>query len=222
MGHDASDTLREPVNHLQTIAPGFVGAPSITALITAQAGSLLVAATYWHVQGNTVTVTDTMGLAWTALPAVDNKCSFTDTRTTGAQIWYAQVDTAGSTIVTLSQSNSPNAPLGMRLLEYTGVAGYNASVGSPPIVATSMDMSTGAFATTEPAMTVALFVDTLGSGTMTPGAGWNERAIELPFYSLVEDNAPGKPPGPLEPNASLPVGRVDDCWVGTAAAFTSL
>jgi hypothetical protein len=54
---------------------------------------------------------------------------------------------------------------------------------------------------------------------MTPGPGWTQRAIEFPFYTLVEDSAPGEPAGPILPTANSPSGVTEVCWVAAAAAF---
>jgi hypothetical protein len=59
-------------------------------------------------------------------------------------------------------------------------------------------------------------------GTMTPGATWIQRSIETPFYIIVEDNIPGAPAGTYAPDAALPSGVNDACWVGVAAAFRTL
>ena len=62
--------------------------------------------------------------------------------------------------------------------------------------------------------------DTLGHGTMLAGNGFIARAVNIPFNSMVEDNAPaGTDMGTYQATALLPPAISDACWIATAAAF---
>ncbi len=201
---------------VQSVDPGFEDASSIPITLTAQAGNLLLAATYATLVGP-VAVSDSAGLTWTSLPAYSN--TDLDCPEVQIQYWYAEVTSTISTTVTVTQSDAD--ALGMHVIEYSGVAtatpidtqlGYVAP-------AASSATTTGSITTAHVGAVVAFFADANGFGTMTPGAGWNQRGVDSGFYTLVVDNTPGALPGAFTPDGQLPDGKNDACWVAAAVAL---
>lgn len=215
---DAATGDAPPPVHVQTVAPDYVLLPTMTVSISVGAGNTLIAATFWDTTPNTIMVTDSSVLTWTPLTALTNFDCFAAPKASGAQLWFAESPDARAIDVTVTQSDTMNRPLGLRLVEYANLDGLEAEVALSATSPTN-EMSPGTLATTAPSVTIAIFNNTKGSGTMTPGAGWTERATEFPFYTLVEDNVPGAPAGPVVPTANLPTGINEACWVAAAAAF---
>lgn len=204
---------------VQTLAPGFGSATTVSVPIAQRAGDLLVGAVYWHFFPETITLTDKLGLVWSALPiqSIPSGCSLgSDGNSTEVQLWYAPIAVTGDNVVTLAQSVGIH-PIGMFLLEYSGLsnvvdassgrvaAGPGNAMSVPPLAATGLDVI------------VALFNDPLGVGTMGGGSGYTVLGRDLGFYTMVEDQI--VPAGTYTPDGTLPPARNDACWAGTAAAF---
>jgi hypothetical protein len=69
---------------------------------------------------------------------------------------------------------------------------------------------------------VAVFEDNNGGGTMSPGSGFTQEALDTTSYSIVEDRVVGPDAGNIPPTAFLPGAGGDGCWVAAAAAFKAL
>ena len=209
-----------PFAEVQVLGPGYVSAASLPIILTETAGDVLIAATYWEHDPNTITVTDTAGLEWTALPIekIPSGCGSPGYGSI-VQLWYAVVATTRTDTVTVTQA-ATTLPLGMFVIEYAGLGAFDVAAGRVAPAA-SNGMSTGNFTTTSTDLVLALFIDTLGTGTMTPGSGWTARAHDANFYAVIEDNAPGVAAGVLDPSAQLPIAVSDACWVAAAVAFHS-
>jgi hypothetical protein len=213
-GDDAS--VSSPIGFVQAVEPGWRSLAMVTASATVTSGNLLVAATYWHKLNDTITLTDTAGLAWTPLDIADATPLATE-----AQLWYAPVTVSGPELVTVHQSTS-TMPLGIILAEYSGIdltAPVEAHLGFVTPIATN-SITTGAVTVAHRSLVVAFFNDTIGAGTMVPGAGWTGRAWDMGFYVMLQDDAPdGQAPGSVVPDGMLPTGSNDNAWVGVVAAF---
>ncbi len=220
-------TFTEPDAHgppnvrlVQALAPGYGSAATVTYSIAQLQGDLLIAGVYWHESPDTVTLTDQLGLVWTSLPIaeVSTGCTNSDGNSTDVQIWYAQITTSGANQIQLAQTSGVN-PLGAFLVEYSGVEPIvDAQVtGVAPAAGSAMQIPQLTTTTTD--LLVAVFNDTLGSGSMTPGSGWTAEGRDLGFYTLVEDRV--EAPGTYTPDGTLPSGKSDACWAGAAAAFAA-
>jgi hypothetical protein len=207
------------INFVQAVAPGYMPDTSRSATITETAGNLLVVAVYWNADSATIGVSDTAGNTYLSTPEINSPGGGWGTQ---VQLFYAQNIVGGSNTVTVSQSTGTH-PLGLFLLEYSGIRTSNAldvSTGQIAPFSTS-SMSTGNMTTTGTTdLVVALFNDTsFGSASITPGAGFNTRAQDTNFISMVEDNGPGVGPGTINPTATLP--SPTQTWAATTASFKS-
>jgi hypothetical protein len=217
--HFAPDTALDPDAHtaaitrVQVLAPGYQRAAQVSIPAVDVAGDLVLAAVYWNTVGTSVEVTDTLGLAWTALPSQHSITCMSD-----IQMWFAIVAQSGSNTFTVTQS-AGTMPLGMYIVEYSGIDPVNPVEATTGMLApgASNAMTAGTLATTNNTLVVALFNDVNGNGTMVPGSGYTAIARDTPFYSMLEESM--GTPGPIAPDATLPSGISDDCWVATAAAF---
>ena len=204
----------------QVVAPGYVGAASQTIAIDQTAGNFLLVATYWNQNADTVAVSDTLGNAYQNRPVVKVPlvCGGGTGDSTVAQLWYAPITTTGTNMVTVAQSVGVQ-PLGMMLLEYTGVALAD-PIAAGSELAASMSSHT---ATAKPVVTtatttiVAFFGDTIGNGAMGGGPGYTVEARDLGFPNMIEDLA--GPAGTYTPTATLPGASSDACWVASAVAL---
>jgi hypothetical protein len=181
--------------------------------ITETAGNLLVAAVYWN-GSDVVSISDTLGNTWNSVPVEDNSTTLSDVR-----IFYAQNIKGGANTITVNQPVS--VYIGFYLIEYSGVATAGAldtANGKVPLAASHV-ADTGNLTTSGCRdLVVAVFADSWGTGTMTPGSGWISRGTDFNFYSLVVDNLPGGT-GTFDPNAGLAGANSDAAWSATAAAF---
>jgi hypothetical protein len=208
---------------VQVQQPGYQYAAMVSASIEQTAGDFLVAAVYWDQNPDNVLLSDMDALLWEGLPSqvIPTGCGGGGSDNgiaTGARLYYAQIDTTGSNTVTVVQS-SGTQPLGLFLLEYSGIA-----AGDPIDVQTgqvagsaSNAMAVPPLVTTGRDLVVALFNDTVDMGTGSAGSGYTLEALDPGFPNLIED-AIG-PAGTYVPTAVLPPGHNDACWVGTAVAF---
>ena len=87
-------------------------------------------------------------------------------------------------------------------------AGASSNVHAGPIVAAG------------PGLVYAVFHDSVGGGTMTPGTGYMARVFDTAAYAMAEDQmiAAG---GTFDPDGMLPSGKNDACWVGSALVFAA-
>jgi hypothetical protein len=206
-----------PARLVQVLAPGYGSAASMSIVIDETAGDLVVAPVYWHQDPDTVTLTDTAGLAWQSRPAVVVPgCITTNGNATGAQLYYAQVAATGTNTVTVTQTSGVQ-PLGLMLVEY---ANAMASVDAFSMVmapASSNAMAATPITTSVPAVVIGFFNDTIGGGNDGSGSGFTAEARDTGFPNIVEDTI--GPPGLYSPTATLFVGGNDACWVAFAIAF---
>lgn len=194
-----------------------------TQMIHETSGNLLVAAVYWHEPAATISVFDSQSNCWMPLPPqINNACK------SDVQLFYADDIAGGDNVVTVKQSTGSNY-VGFFLLELSGIAlagALDGTVGKIAPAAGSHTIDLGAL-TTHGARdaVVALFHDSQGSGTLTPGAGLSSEGLDVGAYSMVADAPGGVTPGSHPIAATLPVDdaglRSDNCWVATAAAFRS-
>lgn len=195
-------------------------ASSQASSITPAVGDLLVAALYWDESPDTITLSDSLHLAWTTLPAqgLVLACGGPSGNATGAQLAYAIVDAAGADVVTVAQTAGTH-PLGMFLLEYAGVdTAQPLDVTAGLVAPSASSVMTGPVVTTTATdAIVALFVDTISFGSDSPGSGYTEEALDSGFPNILEDKL--APPGTYTPTASMPSTISNDCWVATVAAF---
>jgi hypothetical protein len=203
-------------------------ATTVAAQITAHAGTVLVAAVYWCCGSPapaTMSVGDTLGNTWQVATAPENNYESASTGGSckaDAQIFYATNARAGSGTVTVTRTGT--AMFGFFLIEYSGVAAVNTVDGfsgqSTPPGGTN-EISTIPFVTSGANdVIVALWVDTTGSGQITPGAGFVTRGANTQVFAMVQDDLPaGVGAGSHTPNAFLPNNSTDNCWAGAAAAF---
>jgi hypothetical protein len=218
---DALVDTPAPIQLVEVQAPGYASAAMVQVRIGQIADDFLVAAVYWNESPDTVTLTDTSGLAWTSMPSqvvTTAGCGGTTGNATGAQLYYAQVSATGSNLITVTQT-SGTQPLGLMLLEYSGIATANELDTSSAQLApmASSTVSVPAFTTTGTGVIVAFFNDTTSTGSYTPGAGYTLEALDTGFPNLLEDAI--VPAGTYMPDGALPSGHNDACWVGIAAAF---
>jgi hypothetical protein len=213
-----ADAPTTPIGFVQIAAPGYQMATSVTVAITPTVGDLLVAATYWHTSPDTISLSDSSGLAWQPLDIAEQASCQTE-----AQLWYAPTTVAGPDLVTVRQSIGTR-PLGLMIAEYSAIdlaAPIDAHVALAAPIATDQ-LTTGVVTPTHRALVVAFFNDTNGGGMMVPGASWTPRAWDLPFYVMLEDDVPDGASAAVVPDGALPSGHNDNCWVGVAAAFRVL
>jgi hypothetical protein len=184
----------------------------------ARAGSVLIAAAYWNEAPDTVTIADTLGLAWQPLASEvitgGANCGDNTGNATGAQLFAAAVPAAGSDDVTVVQTSSTQ-PLGVIVLDYRGIAAV-ATSASAVVPSSSTAMTAPAIATTVPGVVVAFFGDTIGMGALTAGSGLTAEAGDPGFPNMIEDAI--VEPGTYTATATLPNGP-DVCWVAIVAAL---
>jgi hypothetical protein len=196
--------------------PAFVSTASINApLDNPQVGQLLVAIPYWNNATHTVTVADTSGLTWTALPRASVPSGCNGNVGANIQIFYATVTTSGPTTVTATQSAAGD-PLGLIVVEYSGVTTLDAS-SSLAAPSPSNAINAGTMTTTGYDLIVAGFHDSSGAGQMVPGPSLSVFQYDLVSYGMFLDVV--VPAGNQTITGTLPSGRSDACWVGAAAAF---
>jgi hypothetical protein len=207
---------------VQVQAPGFKSAVTTSATLNETAGNLVVAAVYWDQAPNTVTLTDSAGLAWIPLTPYETPggtgCGGTTGNASGAQLYYAQVTVTGANTVTVTQT-SGTQPLGVMLLEYAGIATVDpVDVTSGQLApAASNQMIVPAMTTSSPGVIVAFFNDTVGSGMMGGDASYILEARDVGFPNMIEDAI--VPPGTYMPTGTLPGAQIDACWIATAVAL---
>jgi len=192
-----------------------------SATLTETAGDLVVAAVYWDEDPDTVTLADTAGLAWTALPAqvIPSGCGGTTGNATGAQLYYATVATTGANTVTVTQT-SGTQPLGVMVAEYANVA-TTPDVDSGQVApAASHAVQAAPLTTTGAGVVIAFFNETQQFGTLTAGSGYSAEALDTNFPNMYEDAF--LPAGTHAPDGALPAGQSDACWVAIAVAFRAL
>jgi hypothetical protein len=205
---------------VQAKNPGFTAANALAVTLDLTAGDLLVAATYTSNLVDTLTVTDTSALTWTAATAVATPDEQQPQKgcAPALQIWYAPIAATGSDTVTLAQNNT-NA-LGMELAEYSGIATATpVDLAGGVVAPASAATATYAITTTDRDVIVALFGDLNGTGTMAAGSGLTRRNADNEFYAMYADDVPGVPPGTYDLSATLPDNGNDNCWTVAALAL---
>jgi hypothetical protein len=213
-----------PITLVQVLELGHVEDGGAQTVALNESGQdLLVVAVYWNDNVATVTVSDSLGNAWQAVPAESNSSLCGSSQGTQAQLWYAPSIQAGSNTVTIRKSPSDDLPVGAFVLEYAQVAttaALDSHSGQVAAVA-SNEMTTGTLTLQGTSdLVVALFADTLGGGAMMAGSGYRAVSADDQFYSMVADNLPhGAGPGSATATATLPGDASDLCWTATAAAF---
>ena len=212
----------ERIELVQVQAPGFNAAAETSVIVSQTTGNLIVAAVYWDQAPNTVTFSDTAGLAWTALPKLEigagAGCGGVTGNATGAQLYYAQVTSTESNTLRATQTSGMQ-PLGIIAIEYSGLATADAVDMQVGQVAPSPShlMSSPPITTTENDLIVAFFNDTIGAGTIGGGSGYVVQARDIGFPNLYEDAV--MPPGTYTPTAVLPNAQTDACWIVSTVAF---
>lgn len=216
---DASTTEGGPdagaITFLQAVHSDYVTAKTNSATLSVGAGSALVVATYEN-GTQAMSVSDTLGNTWVAATmTAGTSCS-----TSVGKLWYALNAKGGPDTVTVTVASTTD--IGITVAEYAGVALASALDAQSAAIAPSSSNAMAAPSLTTTAarsVIVALFHDTYGGGTMTPGAGFVARARDTGFYTLLQDDAPGVGPGVHPVTAALPVGTSDACWGGMAVAL---
>jgi hypothetical protein len=223
-GVDSTSVDAAPaIVRVQSLAPGWVSSATTTVTLDENAGDLLVAGVYFAASNVTVSVRDSLGNTWTPTTAyVNSTANCSQTNASVAQIFFAEGISAGKNILTVQQS-SGTSPLGVFVVEYSGVRGVGALDGVTGGAATSSTatMNPGTLTTTGALdLVVALFSEATTSGTMTPGPGFVTVQYNSTFYSLIEDNLPnGTGAGAVDPTATEPGGTPSSCWSAAAVAF---
>jgi hypothetical protein len=198
-------------------------AETATASITVTGGNLLVAAVYWCCGSSpaSMTVKDSLGNTWQAATSSQDNYEVADGSAgickADAQIFYAANIKGGADVVTVTRSSA--AQFGFFLLEYSGIAATNPVAGSsgqanPTTIAPGVTLAAIPTPGGNHAV-VALFVDTTGSGSIAPGAGWTTQGTNTEMFSMVEDTV--NEGATVLPTAILPAPT--NCWAGAAASF---
>ena len=204
-----------PIVFVQSVVTAYSTATTRSATIAVTAGNTLVVGTY--VSGTpAMSVTDTLGNVF----ASATKTNGTSCSGSTGQLWYVTNAKGGVDIVSVSITSS--AALGITVAEYSGVASTGAlgAVSNGVAAVSSNAMSAPSLTTTASReLVVSLFHDTNGTGTMTPGADYTARSRDTVFYTLLQDDAPGRGPGVRAVTAALPVGTSDACWGAMAIAL---
>ena len=212
---DASLDSAPMIARVQAMNPTFVSGPAITSTMNVSTDSVVIAIAYWNRGAATVSVADSSGHTWTALPqhAITTGCH--NNIGTSTQMFYAPIVTSGPTNITATQSTGSD-PLGLFTVEYSGLSTLDSATGMTAPAASNL-ATAGALTTSGYDVIVAGFHDSVGGGTMQPGAGMTSVAVDSVSYSLLAE-AIG-PASTYNINATLPGGASDACWVATAAAF---
>lgn len=204
-----------PIVFVQSVVTAYANGLINTATLTVTPGNTLVVATY--VSGTpAMSVSDTLGNVF----ASATKTTGTSCSGSSGQLWYVTNAKGGVDVVSVTISSS--AALGITVAEYSGVAATGALdvVSNAVAAASSNAMSAPSLTTTGSRdLIVSLFHDTNGIGTMTPGTGYTARARDTDFYTLLQDDAPGRGPGVRDVTAALPAGANDACWGALAIAL---
>lgn len=203
------------IAYVQSVVTPYSDSKSRSAALTVTAGNTLVVATYLT-GTQAMSVSDTLGNAF----ASATKTTGTSCSTSVAQLWYVTNAKGGADTISVSVSSSTN--IGITVAEYSGIASAGAlDVVSNAIAASSSNaMSAPSLTTTSPrGVIVSFFHDAAGTGTMTPGADYTARARDPNFYTLLEDDAPGRGPGVRAVTAALPAAKNDSCWGAMAMAL---
>ncbi len=217
-GTDGAPDAMPFVERVQTSNPMFVNGGSISATLSLTADHTVLAVAYWNDSGHTISVADTSGATWTALPRQSVPTGCSNNLGANTQIFYATIAATGSSTITATQSVA-TSPLGMFVAEYAGLRAANvidASGGNAATVAGNA-MSAGTLQSTGTGVIVAVFHDSQSSGTMVPGPGMAVMELDTLSYALL-----GEVPvtaGSYTVSASLPAGRMDACWVASAVAL---
>jgi hypothetical protein len=204
------------------VAAGGVSGSTLSASLAPAAGDLLVVGVYWDTAGGgTLAVSDQLGSHWVSVADQHEPCSMLSgpNTTTHVQLWYAEGVTGGADQITATLAGASQPTLGLFALEYSGVAALDVQSGKAVSTQTS-EMDTGNLTTKGAAdVVVALFSDDFLIGNVTAGPGYESLGLDTSYVALIEDDLPsGAKPGIYDPTASLPIAN--DCWVGTAVAFT--
>lgn len=210
-----------PPHLVQILAPGYGSAAMMSSTISETRGNLLVAAVYWDESPDTITLTDTAGLAWSNLPieGIPSVCGGTTGNATGAEIYYAAVSATGPNTVTVAQT-SGTQPLGVFLLEYANVATAPDAMSGQVAPSASHAVSAPPITTNGPGVVIAFFNETQMNGMMSGGSGYVVEARDMGFPNLIEDAI--EPAGTYTPDGALPNAQSDACWVAIAVAFRAL
>ncbi|HTL32431.1 MAG TPA: hypothetical protein VL326_04880 [Kofleriaceae bacterium] len=211
------DTPGTPnVGRGMVVMPPFVTTPTITAQLDGPTvGHLLVAIAYWNDATHAVSINDSNGQNWTGLQRQSIPTGCNANVGTNIQMFYVTVTAGGPTDVTVTQS-AGNSPLGLVVVEYSGVSTLDASSGLAAPSASNA-INAGTMNTTGYDLIVAGFHDSVGSGQMMPGPNLSVFQYDLVSYAMFLDITVG--PGAQTITGTLPAGTSDACWVGVSAAF---
>jgi len=215
--NDATNDVNGPpmIARVQATTPAFLSSPGITRDMAVTVDNVVVAIAYWNNAGATVAITDTSSHTWTATPRQSIPTGCNNNIGTNVQIFYAPIVRAGTTSILAAQSTGAE-PLGLFTVEYSGISTLDTQAGMIAPAASNA-MTAGVVSTTGFDLIVAGFHDSVGSGTMQAGAGLTTLATDTISYALFAEVI--GPAGAYNINGTLPAGRNDACWVGTAAAF---
>lgn len=198
------------------VMPPFVTTTTISAQMdNIPDGNLLVAFAYWNNATHAVNLNDSNAQNWTALPRQSIPSGCNSNVGANIQLFYATVTNGGTTTVTATQS-AAGFPLGLVVVEYSGVTTLDASSGLAAPSASNA-INAGTMNTTGYDLIVGGFHDSSGSGQMVPGPNLTAFQPDLVSYAMFLDITVG--PGAQTVTGTLPSGRSDACWVGASAAF---
>ncbi len=223
VGADASADIASdaaPPHLVQVVAPGYVKQVSASATIAATEGDVVIAAVYWDETPDTVSFADTASYGWNStLAQTIPACGGPTGNATGAQLYWSRVPASGSNTVTVTQT-SGTQPIGVMLVEYANVQMLPEDSGAEPAPMASNTMSTLPVTTSGPAVVIAFFNDTIGTGTIAGAMPFTVEARDVGFPNLLEDAI--VPSGTYTATATLPNAQVDACWIAFAAAFPAV
>jgi hypothetical protein len=194
--------------------PGTQNSATQSLMIDGTAGELAVLITHNQFSANEATVTDSNGSTWSTIAAEQTMCGGNLT----TRIFYTMLAASGSDSITLSIAPSV-VDLGMVAVQYAGVDSADPVDSSSGQVAASTTQlaSAGQLTLTGDDLIVAALADAAADGTLTPGSGFAYVAND-DVVSLVVEDEPASA-GMYSPTASLPAGKPDACWIGTALAL---
>jgi hypothetical protein len=203
------------IERVQMLNPAYQTAAGITAPMTLTADNTVIAVVYWNNAAATMSIGDSSNHMWSAVPRQSIPTGCHNNIGTNVQIFYTQITIGGATNIYAVQSTGAE-PIGIFTVEYSGLSSFDTATGMIPQAA-SNTATGGVLTTTGFDVIVAGFHDSVGGGTMQPGAGLTTLAADTVSYALFTE-AIG-PAGAYNISATLPNGTSDACWVATAAAF---
>jgi hypothetical protein len=209
--------------YIQALSSGEVGTQSASVTLTPTSGHLLVALVIYQATpvagtaGITVSVSDSLGNTWNAIPPVINN----NYGNFNSQIWFSSgISGSSSDIITASSTQSHYPDMGLIVAEYSGFPASNV-----------IDVQSGAYAPTSTtvinpgAVTATAGCDVAMMGTMdnyylpTAGAGATARVSDGSFPFIFEDNLTTGSRAGSSVDLTANVSPADGLWVVSQAAF---